>query len=162
MPERSSASAVSPGTKELTDQQDMFCFEVSLNCGESCWIGHMILWLLSVTLLQFGDQGRGGQDGPKTCVVSEWLTSYALRIALTERDCPVPCKHIVWRHRKCLNFDNWIVNITKFQYALAERNNCKYLKGDIYKVYLNLVLSYFTWHLARVQVIESRHIKELF
>ena len=99
----------------------MYCFKVYMNCGDSFWIGHMILWQLSVTLLEFDDQGRGGQNGHKTCVFWGWLTSCALRIALTEWDGLVQCKTLVWRHRKMNIFNvNFIIQSKQIFDSISE------------------------------------------
>ena len=79
-------------------------------------IGNMMVWQLSVTFLLFGDQGVGARNGPKTCVLSEWLTTLcAFRTALTEWDSPVLCKHRVWRHWKMLKLfkANFIIHLKK-------------------------------------------------
>ena len=54
--------------KKITDQQAIFCFKVSRHCGKNSWIGHMMLWQLSVTLLQFDYQwGRWAEWNYNVC-----------------------------------------------------------------------------------------------
>ena len=54
------------------------------------------------------------RNGFKTCVLSEWLTTLcALRMALTEWDGPVLCKHVVWRQRKMLKLIKQILSCSR-------------------------------------------------